>query len=270
MNSDSTGAAPATRLRLQADGFALCRLERAARGNALAPDIVQGVMTALHEASARADIHTLVLHGAGRHFCTGFDLASLPEETDASLLARFVAIELMLTALWRAPLRTVVVAQGQIVGAGADLFAACDQRILAAGSALRFPGAGFGLVLGTRRLGMRVGTARALQWVTEGTQVRADQAVVAGLATRVLEASPAGEGAADDEGALLAAALATLAPVSVARQTFGDLRSALDDHAADADLAALVRSAAAPGLKGRIEAYVARAAAARSASRRPA
>jgi len=41
------------------------------------------------------------------------------------------------------------------------------------------------------------------------------------------------------------------------------LRGALDDGGGDADLATLVRSAAAPGLKCRIEAYAAHAAAAR-------
>ena len=257
---------PATTLRLHADGLAICRLERPARGNALSPELVQGMLTALREVSARPGIHTLVLHGAGRHFCTGFDLASLPEESDASLLARFVDIELLLEALWRAPLRTVAVAHGAVVGAGADLFAACDQRVLAAGSSLRFPGAGFGLVLGTRRLGRRVGTARALQWVTEGTQVRTEQALASGLATCVLD-TPAGS-ADDAAGSLLTSVLGELAPLGVQRETFAALRAVLDDRAADADLAALVRSAAAPGLKARIEGYAARSAA-RSAARQP-
>jgi enoyl-CoA hydratase len=250
----------ATRLRFEG-GLAICGLNRPARGNALSIPIVQGLADALAQASARADVHTLVLHGAGRHFCTGFDLDGLPEESDAGLLARFVGIEMLLDALWRAPLRTVAVAHGAVVGAGADLFAACDQRLLAAGASVRFPGAGFGIVLGTRRLSRRVGTARALRWVSEGTPISATEALATGLATGVLDtAAAAAEGDAD---AALAAALAQLAPVSVQRETFAALRGALDDGGADADLAALVRSAAAPGLKARIEAYVAEAAAAR-------
>jgi enoyl-CoA hydratase/carnithine racemase len=262
VSADLVPAGEATSLRFEG-GLAICRLDRPARGNALSVPLVQGLADALAEASARADVHTLVLHGAGRHFCTGFDLGSLSEESDASLLARFVGIEMLLDAVWRAPLRTVAVAHGAVVGAGADLLAACDQRLLAAGASVRFPGAGFGIVLGTRRLGHRVGAARALQWVSEGTRISAAEALATGLATGVLEPAAA-EGDAD---AALATALAQLAPVGVRRATFAALRGALDDGAGDADLAALVRSAAAPGLKARIEAYVAEAAAARLKAR---
>lgn len=259
MSAELDPAGAATRLRFEG-GLAICCLNRPARGNALSTPLLQGVADALAQASARADVHTLVLHGAGRHFCSGFDLGNLSEESDASLLARFVGVEMLLDAVWRAPLRTVAVAHGAVVGAGADLFAACDQRLLAAGASVRFPGAGFGIVLGTRRLGCRVGAARALKWVSEGAQIKAVEALAAGLATAVLDATAA---PAEGDAAALTAALAQVLPVSVRRETFASLRAALDDRGADADLAALVRSAAAPGLKSRIEAYAARAAAAR-------
>ena len=35
-------------------------------------------------------MHTLVLRGRGRHFCTGFDLSGIDRETDATLRERFV------------------------------------------------------------------------------------------------------------------------------------------------------------------------------------
>ncbi|MBN9462035.1 MAG: enoyl-CoA hydratase/isomerase family protein [Burkholderiales bacterium] len=248
---------PATTLEFGA-GIARCRLECHGRGNALSVELVRGVADALAQACARTDVHTLLLHGAGRHFCTGFDLASLPQETDASLLARFVEIELLLDALWRAPVRTVAVGHGAIVGAGADLFAACDVRMLASSASLRFPGAGFGIVLGTRRLACRVGPFRALRWVSEGTQVPAAEALATGLATAITEMGPENDAHVD-------AALALLGDLGVARETFSALRATTDDGAADADLAALVRSATRPGLKARIEAYATRTAARRGA-----
>lgn len=255
MPAEDSGT-PATTLAFDA-GVARCRLERPARGNALSSELVRGMADALVQACARSDVHTLLLHGAGRHFCTGFDLASLPEESDASLLARFVEIELLLDALWRAPVRTVAVGHGAIVGAGADLFAACDVRVLAPAASLRFPGAGFGIVLGTRRLACRVGASRALRWVAEGIRVPAAEALATGLATAVVEAVHENE-------ARDAAALALLDDPGVQPETFAALRAAIDDGGADADLAALVRSAARPGLKARIETYAARAAARRS------
>lgn len=244
---------PATTLEFEA-GIARCRLERPDRGNALSTELVRGVADALAQACARADVHTLLLHGAGRHFCTGFDLARLPDETDASLLARFVEIELLLDALWRAPVRTVALAHGALVGAGADLFAACDVRLLHPDAWLRFPGAGFGIVLGSRRLACRVGASRALRWVAEATRISATEALTTGLATAVTKAV----NEVHDVDTL-----ALRDDPGVRPEILAALRAAIDSGAADADLAALVRSAAKPGLKARIELYLTRTAAQR-------
>lgn len=236
-------------------------LDRPERGNALSAEFVDGLLEAVQRACSDVSVHTLVLRAQGRHFCTGFDLSDLDTQTDASLLQRFVRIEMLLDALWRAPLRTVAIAQGRVMGAGADLFAACDRRMLAPGASLRFPGAGFGIVLGTRRLAARVGAATALQWVSEGTTIDAHAALEAGLATAVLGHDPP-----PDEPAAAAAAATSLAAIplpSVDRSTFAALRAAIGDDGADADLAALVRSAARPGLKARLLAYRDRQLAAR-------
>lgn len=238
-------------MSLEVDGgFALLALDNPGRGNALSAELVESLHESVARVVANASVHTLVLTGAGKHFCTGFDLSTLDDETDASLLARFVRIELLLDAVWRAPLRTAAFGAGRIVGAGADLFAACDHRLLAPGASLRFPGAGFGIVLGTRRLAARVGAERALRWVSSGETIDADAALASGLAT----------GIATDA----AAAAAVAGEPAVGRETYAALRAALTDQDADRDLAALVRSAAAPGLKQRIVAYRDRVVAARS------
>jgi enoyl-CoA hydratase/carnithine racemase len=186
------------------------------------------------------------------------------DETDASLLARLVRIELLLDAVWRAPVRTAALGSGRIVGAGADLFCACDRRWIDPQASLCFPGAGFGIVLGSRRLAARVGEGRALQWVSSATLIDATLALASGLATDTPGAASAG-------AAVLPEAL--LQAPAVEPATYAALRAALrmPDAGADADLAALVRSAARPGLRQRIEAYRAASLAARqSASAAPA
>jgi enoyl-CoA hydratase/carnithine racemase len=227
-------------------GVAVLTLDRPSRGNALSADLVEAALAAVARAGSDEAIHTLALVGLGRHFCTGLDLSGLADETDATLLLRVLRIEMLLDAVWRAPVRTVAIGHGRITGAGADLFAACDHRLLAADANLRFPGAGFGLVLGTRRLGMRVGIDCALRWVSEGAVVDAAAAKASGLATAIL---PAGVDPVADKPW-------TRLPVpAVDRATFAMLRGALDDKGADTDLAALARSASHPGLKARIVAY---------------
>ncbi|MWD29360.1 enoyl-CoA hydratase/isomerase family protein [Aquicoccus sp. SCR17] len=228
------------------DDHRLLRLDRPEKGNALSEALVAELDAALTAAEAE-DVPLLVLTGAGRHFCTGFDLDDLESLSDGDLLARFVRIEMLLDRLFRLSVPTLAVAQGRAMGAGADLVVACRRRLLTEGASLAFPGVNFGLVLGTRRLGLRVGAGAAEEILTSGRRVEADEARALGLAQEVL---PEEERAARIERE---AARAARLPGPVARS----LRDALDadEAGSDGDLARLVRSAVPAGLKERIAAY---------------
>jgi enoyl-CoA hydratase len=236
-------------------GVATLTLARPERGNALAADLVEALLAAADGAIADPAVHTLVLRAEGPHFCTGLDLSTLAESSDGDLLLRLVRIETLLSRLWHAPLRTVALAQGRCWGAGADLFAVCEERQAAEGTSFRFPGAQFGIVLGTRRLAERVGVDRARALTTEGLEWDAAQAQAAGLVQAVVADAPPG-----DAQAALAAACA---PPRVDAATAAALRAATRTDRRDADLAALVRSAAVPGLVQRLRIYRERLRAAR-------
>ncbi len=217
-------------------GVTLLRLQRPERGNALGPMLVEGLISAASEAFANASVHTLVLQGEGRHFCTGLDLSDLATLSDADLLLRLVRIETLLAMLWHAPIRTVAQAKGRTWGAGADLLVACEQRLVGSDTTLRFPGAQFGLVLGTRRLAERIGVDAARALVLEGGEFDATQALALGLASRITDSL-------------------ALAPLRTSGDTGRAVRAASRSDLRDADLAALVRSAAVPGLQQRITQY---------------
>lgn len=223
-------------LQTSTDGGTLTlTLNRPERGNALGADLVEALLDAVGALTPAGPIHTVVLRAAGRHFCTGLDLGDLERTSDGELLQRLVRIEQLLAALWHAPVRTIAVAQGRTWGAGADLFATCDVRVATPGTTLRFPGAQFGIVLGTRRLAERIGADRARDCVLHARELDADTALAWGLATATQEEPPAAQRV--DAGTAAAIRAATRA-----------------DHR-DADLAALVRSAARPGLRARIASY---------------
>jgi enoyl-CoA hydratase/carnithine racemase len=224
-------------------GVATIRLDRPERGNALGAELVERLIEAVAALGADATVHTLVLAGNGRHFCTGFDLADLDRCSDGDLLLRLVRVEALLAMLWHAPIRTACIAAGRTWGAGADLLAACDERVAVEGASLRFPGPAFGVVLGTGRLAERIGADRAREVVTQGLQLDAPAALAAGLVGRVLPA------------AAVPAWLDGLAPPLPDRDTVRALRAATRPDRRDADLAALVRSAARPGLQARLLAY---------------
>lgn len=257
------------------------KLNRPEQGNALSRELVDALDVALDDCARRhaeRAIDCVVIQGAGRHFCTGFDLSGLADETDDSLLARFTRIELLLQRVARAPFPTIAVAHGRVMGAGADLFAACAQRLAVRGASFAFPGArGFGLVLGSRRLAARVGAARARGWIESACVIGAAEAATAGLASALVETAPedvlalvttpsvtpattSATPAATPAATPTATAVATpssIAGVAASRDALLD--GAIDGNAEldDArDLAALVRSAARAGLRQRVADYV--------------
>lgn len=227
------------------------RLQRADKGNALSASLVAGLTESLEKA-AQGNARLLVLQAEGRHFCTGFDLSNLEEETDDSLLARFTRVELMLQALHAAPFTTLALAHGRTMGAGADIFGACSQRWIVDDASFAFPGAAFGLVLGSARLADVVGPAQASEWIQSGILFSSDDALKCGWAhRRITSAETPAEIArlaqrcqrldADTHAAIHRA-------IDSSQRPRGDAGDALD-------LARLVRSAARPGLRERIAAY---------------
>lgn len=226
------------------EGTYSIRFQRANRGNALNAEVVEATLAAIDAACLDPSIHTIVLRSDGKHFCTGFDLSNIAEQSDGDLLQRFVRIETLLATLWHSPIRTVALASGRTWGAGADLFAACDIRVASAETTFRFPGASFGLVLGTRRLAARIGTDLARRCVTEGLTLDQRTAQAAGLVTEIVE---------NDFDSWLSEHISI--PITD-RETISQLRSVTRHDHRDNDLAALVRSAARPGLRKRITTYL--------------
>ncbi|MFL1460695.1 enoyl-CoA hydratase/isomerase family protein [Roseococcus sp. DSY-14] len=214
-------------------------LERPERGNALGEALTDALHAAL-DAALAGGARLVVLRGEGRNFCTGLDLSDLETATEGDLALRILRIEILLQRIHALPVTTVAVAQGRVFGAGADLFAACDHRLALDGAAFAFPGPAFGLVLGTARLAALVGEGAARRLLLAGAPVPREAALEMGLAT------------AGDESGLAAVreAAGRLDPETVAALHARTRRA--DDAA---DLAALARSVARPGLKARVLAY---------------
>jgi len=217
-------------------GITTLTLDRPELGNALGPALVEALIGEITQATQDDTVHALVLRAAGKHFCTGLDLSGLDALSDGDLVLRLVRIETLLSLLWHAPISTAVLAQGRTWGAGADLFAACEQRVAAPGTSFRFPGAQFGIVLGTRRLADRIGVDAARRLVLEAGELDTAQALAAGLASA------------------MGNTLSQVEPL-VPGRTAAAIRAASRPDTRDADMAALVRSAATPGLRERIARY---------------
>lgn len=220
-------------------------LDRERSANALNAQIVDELLEAVTQAGAQG-VRVLVFCGRGRHFSAGFDFGGFEEQSEADLLLRFVRIETLLQAIAGSSCLTVALAHGRNFGAGADLFAACQWRIAEPGATFRMPGLAFGLVLGTRRLAALVGSERARDLLESLATFGAEEARAMGFARQL--ASQAEWPAIVQEARRVAAVL----PAASRTRLY---RTLTTTAAADASLADLVRSAAEPGLKARMQAY---------------
>ncbi len=193
-------------------GVALVAIDRPEALNALSFDLLRELASALESLDSDPTCRAIVLTGAGsRAFAAGADIRELAVQSSASLAeghdfdawGRIDAIGLPLIAAVR----------GFALGGGCELAMACDMLI--AGDDAQFgqpeikigvmPGAG-----GTQRLTRAIGSARAMELILTGRTMGADEAMAAGLVTRVVPAE-----ATVDAALELAGRIATMPPLAV-------------------------------------------------------
>ncbi|MFT7675913.1 MAG: enoyl-CoA hydratase/carnithine racemase [Gammaproteobacteria bacterium] len=224
------------------DGLLTLSLNRPGNANALNLDLTEALITAVTQST---NTHLCVIRGEGKHFCAGFDLSDLENMNDSDLLWRILRIETMLQAIHHAPFPVVALAQGQLVGAGADLFAGCWRRVATADAKFRMPGWNFELALGTRRLTHLVGHDSARDMLIDTKVLSANQSLANGLATDITEQEAWPE--LIEQLKHRTSNLSALALKNMLELTTIDNR--------DRDLASIVKTAGRPGLKDRIIAY---------------
>lgn len=223
----------------------LLTLNRPEKRNALNAELIEALLTATADAR-RAQVPLLVLQGAGANFSAGFDFTGFETHSEGDLLLRFVRIETLLQEIAYGPFATLALAHGNNFGAGVDLFAACRHRYCAPGSKFRMPGLQFGLALGTRRLAALVGESNAYSLLETTATFDGEHAQRIGFVQ--------GMRAQEEWPALIEQIrTSTLSLPAESRQYLRDLTRSSATR--DGDMAALVASASAPGLKERIQAY---------------
>lgn len=221
-------------------------LNRPQKRNALSAELIDGMLAALR--TARDDgTRLLILRGAGEGFSGGFDFGGLDAQSDGDLALRFIRVELVLQALYHAPYATLALVHGACYGAAADMVCCCTRRVAAANAKFRMPGLRFGIVLGTRRLAATIGRDAARRLLESSSVFGAEEALACGFLTAVQER--------DRWPAVIAEATASATELPA-----GSHRTLLDRTVEDRraeDMDALVRSVCEPGLKQRIQDFVA-------------
>jgi len=174
-------------------GIFLLTLNRPKALNALNSATLDDLAHAIAELAADRDARVLIVTGAGdKAFVAGADIGEMQDFTAAHARAFSDKGTRVMQALEALPAPVIALVNGFALGGGCELALACDW-ILASETAvfgqpevtLGIP-PGFG---GTQRLTRVVGRAMALELLTTGRQVRADEALRIGLVNRICPAA---------------------------------------------------------------------------------
>ena len=176
-------------LTTQTDWGVRLTLNRPAKLNALDGSLVAALVAAFDAAEAHPDIRVVVLEGAGRAFCSGYDLT----EEAGSDIAGPVAWRELLAADVAFTLRVLdspkpVIAQihGYALAGGLELAMACDLVVAAAGTMLGEPEIRYGSAPVTLLMPYLIGQKRTRELLLTGDLIDADEAERIGLVNRVV------------------------------------------------------------------------------------
>jgi enoyl-CoA hydratase len=173
-------------------------LNRPAKLNAISAELRDALADAIAEAAADDRVRVVVIAGAGRAFCSGYDLA---EEAPASawawrdVLARDVGATL---AVWSCPKPVVAQVHGYALAGGLELAMACDLIVAADDARLGEPEIRFGSAPVTLLMPFVIGQKRTRELLMTGDLIDAAEAERIGLINRVVP----GERLADEVDAL--------------------------------------------------------------------
>jgi enoyl-CoA hydratase len=174
-------------------GIYLLTLNRPKALNALNSATLDELAHAIAQVAADESARVLLVTGAGdKAFVAGADIAEMqnftPEQGEA-FSARGSRAFAKLEAL---AIPVIALVNGYALGGGCELALACDWIVAADRAAFGQPevnlgvSAGFG---GTQRLPRKIGSARAMELLVTGRQVKADEALAIGLVNQVVPAA---------------------------------------------------------------------------------
>jgi cyclohexa-1,5-dienecarbonyl-CoA hydratase len=145
------------------------------------------------QVEAAADARVLLLSGLPRAFSAGVEMADHVPEPRA--IERMLAVMRgALAALLESPAVTIAAVSGACLGGGAEIAAACDFVLASEDARIGFPEIRLGCFppAAAALLPLRIGEARAAEWILTGRNYSGSEAVSAGFATRAVPAARLG------------------------------------------------------------------------------
>lgn len=186
-------------------------LTRPSRRNALSVAMTGRLHAALDRVEAAPDVRAVVVVGDPPAFCAGADFGDFDDSSDRGGFLPLFQDVLDRMAHFRVPF--VAGVEGPALGAGCQVLAACDLRVVATDAMIGIPAARIGLqldIVNLNRLVCEFGPAAARRLLLTGDPVDGEGAAALGFVHEVVAAGDARSRATE-----WAQRIATRAPLSV-------------------------------------------------------
>jgi len=168
-------------------------LNRPEKLNAINDAMPRELSAAVGEASRDDGVHVIILTGAGRAFCAGYDLRLYADQprpatysqdlpwdpmVDYALMSENTACFM---SLWRSPKPVICKIRGYAVAGGSDIALCCDLVVMAEDAKIGYPPARVWGCPTTAMWVYRVGAERAKRLLLTGDLIRGREAAQMGL-----------------------------------------------------------------------------------------
>ncbi len=207
MNAATTRVAPPFVYRTTNGGVAVITLNRPSSQNVLSMDLMAALQTELDAVAIDRSVRVVIIRAEGGGFCAGHDLKEMqehrgdPDKGRAFYEQLFASCTRLMTAIIALPQPVIAQVQGTAVAAGCQLVATCDMAV--AGDTAQFGvngiDVGFFCATPSVALSRNIGRKMAMELLTTGEMLTANEGVDVGLVNRVVAR-------ADLQGATLALA----------------------------------------------------------------
>jgi enoyl-CoA hydratase len=184
----TTPAAEPVLLREETAWGVRLTLNRPTKLNALSAELRDALAGAIADAANDDRVRVIAIAGAGRAFCSGYDLSEAAPPTAwqwRDVLERDIRATL---AVWSCPKPVIAEVHGYALAGGLELAMACDLIVAAEGSQLGEPEIRFGSAPVTLLMPFVIGQKKTRELLLTGDLIDAAEAERIGLINRVVPA----------------------------------------------------------------------------------
>ena len=161
--------------------------------NQLSEHFVREMADALIQAASDKAIKAVILTGTGKNFIAGADITEIQKVKDKNfLLPRVMENHRFINSIEDAPKPVIAAINGHCLGGGLEIAMACHYRIAGQGVQIGQPEVKIGLIPGaggTQRLPRLIGFVDALQMITMGNPIPAEEGLKKGAIDEVVPAN---------------------------------------------------------------------------------